>query len=236
MSIRNAAGLIVAGVAVFQDVTERNEGDALVRHMALHDSLTGLPNRDLFHDWLAQALARARRVSAGGGPGEEQQVAVMLLDLDGFKDVNDALGHETGDRLLHAVATCLGAAIRVSDTLARLGGDEFTLVLPDLRRPADAAALAEKMLRELAAPCALDGETFHVTTSLGIALFPGDGADGEALLRQADLALYRAKAQGRNRFRFFEPGMDVQAQARRRPERELRLALERGEFVLHYQP
>ena len=147
MAIRDAAGLIVAGVAVFQDVTERNAGDARVRHMAMHNSLTGLPNRALFHDRLAQALARARRaIAAGGGPGEAQQVAVMLLDLDGFKDVNDALGHETGDRLLRAVATCLGAVIRASDTLARLGGDEFALALPDLRRPADAAALADKLL------------------------------------------------------------------------------------------
>ena len=220
---------------MFQDVTERKADERRIRHIALHDPLTGLPNRVLFHDRLAQALARARRTCAGGGAGEEQ-VAVMVLDLDGFKDVNDTLGHETGDRLLRAIAVCLGAVIRASDTLARLGGDEFAVVQAGVLRPADAATLADKLLFELAAPCALDGETFHVTASIGIALFPCDGADGEALLRHADLALYRAKAQGRNRFAFFEPDMDAQAQARRRLERELRLALERGEFVLHYQP
>lgn len=229
--IRGRRGRIVAAALVLEDITARKAAEARVAHLALHDPLTGLPNRALFQDRLAQALARARRA---GGAGE--QVAVMLLDLDGFKHVNDALGHATGDRLLQAVALRLRPVLRASDTLARLGGDEFALVQTGVRQPADAAALAAKLLGHLAEPFAVEGHAFHVSASFGVALAPRDGADGEALLKAADLALYRAKAEGRGGVRFFEPGMDAQARARRRLEGELRLALERGELVLHYQP
>ena len=194
----------------------------------MRDPLTGLPNRVLLLDRLNQGLARAQR---GGEP-----MAVMLLDLDGFKDVNDALGHAAGDRLLRQVGDRLTAMLRAADTLARLGGDEFALLQPSVRRAADAEALAAKLLAALGAPFDLDGQEVHVGASIGIALFPGDGENAETLLRHADLALYRAKAEGRAGFRFFAPAMDAAVRARLELSRELRQALERGEFVLHYQP
>ena len=203
-------------------------GAHMVRRLALHDRLTGLPNRTLLHDRLGQELARARR--------EGSMVAVLLLDLDSFRDVNDTLGHPVGDQLLCAVAQRITAAVRATDTLARLGGDEFTLVQPQIRQTAEVIALADKILATLTMPFDVDGQEIHASTSIGIALFPQDGLDPDTLLKHAELALYRAKALGRNQFRFFEAAMDEEAQARRRLERELRLGLERGEFVLHYQP
>jgi diguanylate cyclase (GGDEF)-like protein len=203
-------------------------GAQMVRRLALLDLLTGLPNRTLLHDRLDQELARARR--------EGGMVAVLLLDLDRFKDVNDTLGHPVGDQLLCAVAQRITTAVRASDTLARLGGDEFALVQPQTRQPAEVTALADKILATLAGPFHLGGQEIHTSTSIGIALFPQDGQDPDTLLQHAELALYRAKALGRDQVRFFEPAMDEAAQARRRLERELRDGLERGEFVLHYQP
>jgi diguanylate cyclase (GGDEF)-like protein len=203
-------------------------GAQLVRRVALHDLLTGLPNRTLLCDRLGQELARARR--------EGGLVAVLLLDLDRFRDINDTLGHPAGDRLLCAVGQRISAAVRATDTLARLGGDEFVLIQPQSRTMADVAALADKVLATLAVPFDLAGQEIHLSTSIGVALFPQDGPDPDTLLQHAELALYRAKAQGRHQARFFEPAMDEEAQARRRLERELRQALQRGEFVLHYQP
>ena len=203
-------------------------GAQMVRRLALHDRLTGLPNRSLLHDRLNQELARARR--------EGSMVAILLLDLDGFKDINDSLGYPFGDRLLGAIAQRITTAVRATDTLARLGGDEFALVQPQIRQTAEVLALAEKVLATVARPFAVDGQEVRTSTSIGIALFPQDGLDTDTLLQHAELALYRAKAQGRNQLRFFEPAMDEAAQARRRLDRELRQALERGEFVLHYQP
>jgi len=203
-------------------------GARMVRRLALHDRLTGLPNRTLLHDRLGQQLAHARR--------EGSMVAVLLLDLDSFKDVNDALGHPLGDRLLCTVAQRINTVVRATDTLARLGGDEFLLVQPQVRRSADVITLADKILATVATPLDLAGQELQISTSIGVALFPQDGQDPDALLQHAELALYRAKAQGRGQYRFFEPAMDDEAQARRRLERELRQALEQGEFVLHYQP
>jgi diguanylate cyclase (GGDEF)-like protein/PAS domain S-box-containing protein len=201
---------------------------AEARHLSLHDPLTGLPNRVLLLDRLGQVMAHARR--------EGSAAATMLLDLDGFKDVNDTLGHPAGDRLLQSIAGRIASVIRGSDTLARLGGDEFALVQPGVHQAADAVTLADKVLGAFAAPFELDGQKTHMAASLGIALFPRDGQDPDTLLKNADLALYRAKAEGRGRFRLFEPAMDETAQARRRLERELRQGLERDELVLHYQP
>jgi len=203
-------------------------GAWMVRRLVLHDRLTGLPNRTLLHDRLGQQLAHARR--------EGSMVAVLLLDLDSFKDVNDALGHPLGDRLLCTVAQRINTVVRATDTLARLGGDEFLLVQPQVRRSADVITLADKILATVATPLDLAGQELQISTSIGVALFPQDGQDPDALLQHAELALYRAKAQGRGQYRFFEPAMDDEAQARRRLERELRQALEQGEFVLHYQP
>jgi diguanylate cyclase (GGDEF)-like protein/PAS domain S-box-containing protein len=217
------------GLAVyFRDVTERKETEDRIRRLAHHDELTGLPNRALLRDRLGQALELARR--------EGGRVAVLLLDLDDFKSVNDTLGHPAGDALLRGIADRLGGIIRGSDTLARLGGDEFALVQVEARQPAGAAALAAKLLAALEAPLDLDGHEVHAAACLGVAVFPEDGADADGLLKNADLALYQAKAEGRGRFRFFEPAMEAQARARRRLEGELRRALERGEFALYYQP
>ena len=203
-------------------------GARIIRRLALHDRLTGLPNRTLLHDRLGQQLAHARR--------EGSMVAVLLLDLDSFKDVNDALGHPLGDRLLCTVAQRINTVVRATDTLARLGGDEFLLVQPQVRRSADVATLADKILATIATPLDLAGQEMQISTSIGVALFPQDGQDPDTLLQHAELALYRAKAQGRGQYRFFEPAMDDEAQARRRLERDLRQALEQGDFVLHYQP
>ncbi len=225
--IRDEAGRITAEIAVFQDVTERKAVEEQAKHLALHDPLTELPNRTLLLDRLGHALAGARRENSG--------IAVMLLDLDGFKDVNDTFGHLAGDQLLRVVAHRIASAIRASDTLARLGGDEFALIQTKVRRPADIISLADKVLGTVTVPFRLDGQEVHASASLGIAVFPQDGQDVDTLLKNADLALYRAKSEGRGRFHFFEPAMDETAQTRRRLERELRQALEGDELMLHYQ-
>ena len=203
-------------------------GAQLVRRVALHDPLTGLPNRTLLRDRLGQALARARR--------EGGLVAVLLLDLDGFKDINDTLGHPAGDRLLCAIGQRISAAVRATDTLARLGGDEFALVQPQSRTIADVAALADKVLATLAAPFDLDGQEVHALDQPRHRPVPaGRARPGHAAQERRPGPLPR-QGRGPRPLRFFEPAMDEEAQARRRLERELRQALERGEFVLHYQP
>ena len=212
-----------------RDITDKRRGEERLRHLVHHDDLTGIPNRLLLLDRLERAIAGAQR--------EGEVVSVMLLDLDGFKEVNDTLGHATGDRLLRAVAQRIAAAIRASDTLARLGGDEFAIVHPAVRQPEDVAALGGQDPGHVRST--LRRSTARRCTSRPASASPCSrrtGGDADDLLRNADLALYRAKAEGRGRFRFFEPAMDEAAQARRRLERELRQALERDELVLHYQP
>jgi diguanylate cyclase (GGDEF)-like protein/PAS domain S-box-containing protein len=226
--IRERDGTIAGSLAVVRDVTERREAEDQLRRLALHDPLTGLPNRTLLHDRLAHALTLARRDSA--------QIAVMIVDLDHFKDVNDTLGHPAGDQLLRGVADRLKCVLRESDTLARLGGDEFALVQVQVQAATDAARLAGKILGAFALPFQLDEGAVRAAASIGIALFPDDGRDPAALLKNADLALYRAKSEGRSRFRFFEAAMDAEVRARRRMEADLRRALEREEFTLEYQP
>jgi diguanylate cyclase (GGDEF)-like protein/PAS domain S-box-containing protein len=226
--IRAGNGEIVGSVAVVRDVTERREAEERVRRLALHDALTGLPNRTLLHDRLAHAIALARR--------ESTQVAVMIVDLDHFKDVNDTLGHHKGDQILCGVARRLSRVIRDSDTLARLGGDEFALVQDQVRVPADAVTLASKILDALSAPLLLGRQEVYAPASIGIALFPSNGSDPAELLKNADLALYRAKNEGRSRFRLFASAMDAEVQARKLLELELRRAIEHEELVLEYQP
>ena len=196
--------------------------------MAHHDELTGLPNRYLLRDRLRQALAHAQRTG--------EHLSLLLLDLDRFKDVNDALGHPTGDHLLRAAAKRLAGVVRISDTLARLGGDEFAVLQTNVPEAGGTAVLAERLVEAVAAPFTVDGQGIRVAASIGIAVHPDDGADADELVRRADLALYRAKHEGRGRFRFFEPAMDARARSRRQLEQELRRALDAGEFVLHYQP
>ena len=221
-------------VTVHEDVTAAKRAEAQIVHMARHDALTGLPNRALLHEGLAEALA------AGGGVAEGRGLAVLCLDLDRFKTVNDTLGHAVGDKLLRLVTARLAAEVRdeAGDgpaILARLGGDEFALVL----RPASrfrAGRLAGRLIAAVERDYDIDGARVSVGLSIGIALAPADGQDPEGLLRAADMALYRAKGEGRGTHRFFEPAMDVEVQARRRVELDLRTALAERQFALAFQP
>ncbi|HMR32610.1 MAG TPA: EAL domain-containing protein [Geminicoccus sp.] len=217
-----------ARVAAVRDITERRRAEERIRHLAHHDGLTGLPNRLLFRDRLGQALAAARRAG--------EVVAVLGLDLDRFKEINDLHGHAAGDELLVQVSMRLGAELRQGDTLARLGGDEFAVIQPGLSHADAAPALAQRLIDTIADPFRLMGQQVQIGVSIGIAVYPGDGQDAETLLRNADLALYRAKADGRGMLCSFEPEMDARLQARRQLERELREALARGELMLHFQP
>jgi diguanylate cyclase (GGDEF)-like protein/PAS domain S-box-containing protein len=210
------------------DITQRKIAERQIVHQAYHDTLTGLPNRMLFYDRLTQALSLARR--------DRSALAVLFLDLDQFKLVNDTLGHAAGDRLLIEIARRLQNALRESDTVARVGGDEFTLLLRHIEEGNDAAYAAQKILAAIARPAEIDGQRLYLTTSIGISVFPADGEEAEALLINADIAMYRAKELGRNRFELCTPAMNAKSVARLTLERDLRLAVERGELTLHYQP
>lgn len=198
------------------------------RHMANHDVLTGLPNRQLFYERLGQAITHARR--------EEKSVAVMFLDLDDFKLLNDTLGHEVGDRLLKAVAERLRKVLRETDTAARLGGDEFTLILYGTNGPEEPARMAQRVLDAIAEPFQLDNNDLFATGSVGISIFPHDGDDVETMVRNADMAMYRAKASGKNTHQFYTPAMNREAIERMEMEKELRRALEQDEIIVFYQP
>jgi diguanylate cyclase (GGDEF)-like protein/PAS domain S-box-containing protein len=215
-------------LSLVEDITELVEAEDRIRRLAHHDLLTGLPNRLLLQDRLDQALARARRA--------RDSVAVMLLDLDNFKTVNDTLGHLMGDELIRLVAERLHGLVRDSDTVARLGGDEFAIVQTDLHDVAGAAVLAEKVVIALREPFELNGRRPWVGASIGIALFPQDGDEHESLFKHADIALYRAKAEGRNRFAFFKPEMNAEVMARRSMEEGLLQALAGDELTVFYQP
>ncbi|MDO9713387.1 bifunctional diguanylate cyclase/phosphodiesterase [Paracraurococcus lichenis] len=223
----DGSGRPLSAVGVVIDVTERREAELRIAHLAHHDALTGLPNRVLFRDRLNDALARARR---------NEGFAVLYLDLDRFKEVNDTLGHPVGDALLRAVTARLQAELRETDTLARLGGDEFAVIQASLDQPRDATTLARRLVEVISAPFLLDGHQMVIGTSVGISLCPTDGFDPDALLKGADMALYRAKAEGRGRWRFFEPEMDARMQLRRTLELDLRRALAMSEFEVFYQP
>ncbi|MEO8188652.1 MAG: diguanylate cyclase, partial [Burkholderiaceae bacterium] len=221
------SGLRGNEVYAIRDLTERHRNEAKITHMAHHDALTDLPNRVLLSERLDQALIRA---------GKDGMVAVLCLDLDRFKDVNDALGHTIGDALLKAVAGRLRTCVRGTDTVARMGGDEFVILQSSDSQPLEATALATRIIEALAAPFIVKEHQMVVGASVGIALSPSDGTEPEQLIKNADMALYRAKSEGRGTYRFFEKSMDVRMQARRALEMDLRKALVNGEFELYYQP
>lgn len=210
-------------------VFQRKKEQETIRHQAYHDLLTGLPNRVLFRDRFEQALARRTRRDPG-------RMAIMLLDLDRFKTINDSLGHNVGDQLLQEVARRLSSCLREVDTVARMGGDEFLILLPDLRYPEDAAKVSQKLLELFEQPFRLEQHDLHITTSIGISIFPDDGRDAPTLMKNADIALYRAKEKGRNAYELFTQAMTVAAVARLNLENGLRRSLERGEMTLYYQP
>jgi diguanylate cyclase (GGDEF)-like protein len=214
-------------VATHEDITERRRAEQIIAHMAHHDSLTDLPNRVLFQERLAQMLSRDR---AGG------RVAVFYLDLDNFKAVNDTLGHQFGDELLKLVAQRLRACVDETITVARVGGDEFAVILPYLTALGDAEELARNICQAIREPYDLFRHRVVTETSIGIAVAPDNGSQPDELLKNADMALYRAKADGRGTYRFFEAEMDATVKARRRLENALREALMEGQFTLHYQP
>jgi len=229
-AVRNARGDIVEYVAMFSDISRRREAEEEIRYRAWHDALTGLPNRGLLDEHLQLALRDARRTG--------NKVAVIFMDLDYFKSVNDTLGHATGDILLCQAAKRLASCLRDVDTLARQGGDEFVVVLQGIRHAQDAARVAGKMIDALDQPFDLNGQQAHIGASAGITIYPDDGGDSQSLYRNADLAMYRAKSAGRNNFQFYEPSMTEKAIRRRELEIDLRhaLASDQGQLDVHYQP
>ncbi len=226
--VREPCGTPKYFITVTEDITRRKDAEAQLVYLANHDALTGLANRTLLQDRLAQNFAFASRTGAS--------VAVLFLDLDRFKNINDSLGHDTGDRFLLAIANRLASCVRTGDTVARLGGDEFVLVLGGLKRPEDATFSAEQVLSVVSRPMTIDGRELTLSASIGISLYPRDGLDPQSLLKNADAALYRAKATGKNSFQFYAAEMNAEALARLTLENDLHRALDRHEFVLHYQP
>ena len=226
--VRDAKGEVYRIAGIGADVTHRKEAEEKLVYLAHYDGLTGLPNRVLFFDRLKQTLAQTAR--RGG------LTAVMFIDLDRFKVVNDTLGHATGDDLLRHVAQRLAGCVRVGDTVCRFSGDEFVLIVQDLTDAEDARLIAQKVLQAFSDPFRLLGHEIFVSTSVGISMYPTDSDDGEALLKNADTAMYRAKEAGRANFQFYTREMNARAMYRLELENSLRRALERGEFRLHYQP
>jgi diguanylate cyclase (GGDEF)-like protein/PAS domain S-box-containing protein len=218
----------LARVVAMRDISARKRSEDQIRRLAHHDSLTELPNRSLFLDRLGLAMAQARR--------DGRPMAVLQLDLDHFKDVNDTLGHAAGDTLLRACARRLQSIVHDTDTVARIGGDEFAIILTGLEQPIDAGHVAQRIIARLLEPVSCQGHEVHTGTSIGITIFPDDDTDADQLLRNADIALYRAKANGRNTYSFFVEAMKRQIERRKELEAELRRAIAGHEFSLHYQP
>jgi len=226
--IHDRKGEVTGAVIVFHDVSETRAIAQKMAHLAQHDFLTDLPNRMLLGDRIAVSIALARR--------HRKQRALLFLDLDGFKHINDSLGHPIGDKLLQSVARRLLECVRIADTVSRQGGDEFVVLLSEAEQWEDAAIVARRMLQSVAAPHSIDQHELHVTTSIGVSVFPDDGQDAETLIKNADTAMYQAKGNGRQSCQFFKPAMNVRAVERQFIEESLRRALEREEFELHYQP
>lgn len=221
-------GRIRSILAVVRDISERADAESQVHYLAHYDLLTGLPNRALFRDRLLQAMAQAKR--------SDTLIAVMFLDIDDFKDVNDTLGHAVGDQLLKEIAQRIRSCMREYDTVARFGGDEFGIIQTDVQTVEAAADLAERVLGMLGEPFHIEGHEIHSGASVGMTIYPFDDAQADALLRNADMAMYKAKREGRNRFQFYVAELNEMVQRRAALERDLRIALQKQQFRLHYQP
>jgi diguanylate cyclase (GGDEF)-like protein/PAS domain S-box-containing protein len=215
-------------VCVVRDITERTYAEEQIKHLAYHDALSGLPNRLLFKDRLTVAISHAQR--------ERSRLAVLFLDLDRFKVINDSLGHNIGDQLLQAVAGRVQSCVRESDTVARLGGDEFTVLVPHLPHGEDAALVAQKIIDAVRYPFQIEGREFFMTTSIGISLYPDDGVDAETLIKNSDTAMYQAKEQGRDNYQLFNAFINAKALQRIALEHGLRKALTNQELAVYYQP
>lgn len=227
-ALKDETGKVVRYVGIFTDISASFKDRQTIIQQANYDSLTGLPNRKLFFDRLQQAIANAART--------KKLVGVMFIDLDGFKDINDALGHSQGDIVLQRVAKRMVGAFRESDTIARFGGDEFTVLISDLGSDTDIIPTAEKILEAIQAPIAVNDHELNITASIGVTLFPNDGKDVETLLKHADSAMYTAKAEGRNAYRFFTPAMHEKAQKQHSIANDIKSAIKSDQFTVFYQP
>lgn len=221
-------GRVIASIIAFNDITELKRHEEEIKVLAHHDALTGLPNRRLFRDLITVELAQARR--------NRKKMAVLFLDLDRFKDINDTLGHDTGDLLLKEVAARFKISIRQSDTIARIGGDEFNIIIPDITLAEAAAEVARKITDSLKRPVIIADHALNITASVGISVYPDDSGELDDLLSFADMAMYHAKESGRNQYRFYNPAINTRSRERMRFESRLRQALDRGELVLYFQP
>ena len=226
--IHDRHGQVTGAVMVFHDVSAARATTLRMSYLAQHDSLTGLPNRILLNDRLTEAMALAHRY--------QRQLAVLFLDVDRFKYINDTLGHVIGDRLLQSIAQRLLGCVRASDTVSRQGGDEFVILLPEVTLAQDATVCADKILEVLRSPHRVGEHDLHATASIGIVTYPDDGTDADTLMKHADFAMYHAKDSGRDNRQFFKRDMNLRALERRALENGLRYALEREELTLHYQP
>ena len=226
-AVRDGGGEVTNYVSIARDITEQAEAEKNIHFLAYYDVLTGLPNRTLLRDRLGQLMAVAHR--------DQQQFALLFMDLDRFKYINDSMGHSVGDRLLQAVALRIQAHVREEDTVARIGGDEFIVLLRETGE-SGAAVVAAKLLEALSTPYDLDGQVISTLGSIGISIYPDHAQDADTLIKNADMAMYRAKEEGRNNFQFFRPEMNFRVDLLFSMEKDLRLALERNEFFLHYQP
>jgi diguanylate cyclase (GGDEF)-like protein/PAS domain S-box-containing protein len=226
--IHDQLGRASGAVVVFRDTSAAEAMARQIAHAAEHDCLTDLPNARLLESRITKAIKSAW--------SHGRRVAILFLDLDGFKYINDSLGHSVGDKLLQSVAKRLLGCVRVGDTVSRQGGDEFVVLLPDVEQPEEAATLARRLLSAVAEAHSANKHDLHITTSIGVSMFPDDGLDGETLIKSADTAMYQAKENGRQGFQFFKPAMNARAVERQSIEESLRLAVERQEFSLYYQP
>ncbi len=226
--IHDHEGAVTGAVMVFRDVSAARMLEKELAHSAHHDFLTGLPNRMLLNNQISQAISLARR--------QRCQAAVLFLDLDGFKEINDSVGHLVGDKLLQSVAQRLLECVRAPDSVSRQGGDEFIVVLQELKRPEDAATIVGRLLKAVADVYSIDQHKIYVTTSIGVSICPGDGEDAETLIHKADAAMYHAKKSGKQTYKFFRPEMILNSPDFQSIERDLGHALDRNEFILHYQP